>query len=71
MPVGGITVGGSIEPLYNAVDVAELAGKGGQTLLLPISCRRQLNDLSDDLAAKVTIVFYIGAADALLKALAD
>lgn len=72
VPVGGITVGGSIEPLYNAVDVAKLAaGKGVQTLLLPISCRRQLNNLSDDLAAKVTIVFYIDAADALLKALAD
>jgi ATP-dependent Lon protease len=72
VPVGGITVGGSIEPLYNAVDIAELAAeKGVQTLLFPISCRRQLNDLSDDLAAKLMIIFYIDAADALFKALAD
>ena len=36
----------------------------------PISSRRQLNDLSDDVAAKITIHYYLDARDALLKALA-
>jgi ATP-dependent Lon protease len=70
--IGGMTIGGSLEPIHNAVDVAELAAeKGAQILLLPISCRRQLNDLSDDVAAKLTISYYVDARDALLKALAD
>jgi len=70
--VGGLTVGGSLEPLYNGVDVAELAAeKGAQTLLLPISCRRQLNDLSDEVAAKLTVTYYLDARDALLKGLGD
>jgi ATP-dependent Lon protease len=38
--------------------------------LMPISSRRQLNDLPDDLAAKITIHYYLDARDALLKALA-
>jgi ATP-dependent Lon protease len=63
---------GSLEPVHNAVDIAELAAdKGAQTLLLPVSCRRQLNDLSDDLAARLTIVYYLDGRDALLKALMD
>ena len=36
---------------------------------MPISSRRQLNDLPDDLAAKITIHYYLDARDALLKAL--
>ena len=69
---GGITIGGSLEPVYNAVDVAELAAeKGAQTLLVPVSCRRQINELSDDLAAKLIIAYYADVRDALMKALAD
>ena len=37
---------------------------------MPLSSRRQLNDLPDDLAAKITIHCYIDARDALMKALA-
>ena len=33
--------------------------------------RKQLFDLSDDLATKVTVVFYTDAREALLKALTD
>jgi len=70
--VGGLTIGGSLEPLHNAVDLAELAAeKGVQTLVVPVSCRRQLNEISDDLAARLAIVYYTDARDALLKALAD
>lgn len=70
--VGGLTIGGSLEPLHSAVDVAELAAeKGVQTLVVPVSCRRQLNEISDDLAARLAIVYYTDARDALLKALGD
>lgn len=70
--VGGLSVGGSFEPVHNAVSIAELAvEKGAQTVLFPVSARRQLNDLSDDMAAKITVVYYVDVRDALLKALVD
>ncbi len=70
--VGGLNLGGTVEPIYNAVDVTELAvEKGAATVLLPVSARRQLNDLSDDMATKISVQFYADAKDALLKALGD
>lgn len=70
--VGEINLGGSIEPIHNAVTIAEIAvEKGAQALLVPVNCRRQLHDLSDDMATKVDIQFYQDARDALLKALAE
>ncbi|QDZ26596.1 protease Lon-related BREX system protein BrxL [Noviherbaspirillum sp. UKPF54] len=70
--VGEINLGGSIEPIHNAVNLAEIAvEKGAQALLMPVSCRRQLNELSDDMATKVDIQFYQDARDALLKALVE
>ena len=70
--VGGLSVGGSFEPIHNAVTVAEMAvEKGAQTILFPVACRRQLNDLSDDMAARITIVYYTDVRDALLKALIE
>jgi ATP-dependent Lon protease len=68
--VGGLNLGGSIEPIFNPVTVAEIAiEKGATNLLMPIGSRRQLNDLPDDLAAKITINYYVDARDALLKAI--
>jgi len=70
--VGGINLGGSIDPLPNAIDVVEHAvEKGATVVLMPISCRKQLFELSDDVATKITIVFYQDARQALLKAIAD
>jgi ATP-dependent Lon protease len=61
-----------LEPIYNAVNVAELAvEKGATTLLIPISARRQLNELSDEMATKISILFYADAKEALIKALGD
>lgn len=69
---GNLTLGGGIETVPNAVALAELAmEKGAETLLLPISARKQLFDVSDDIATKVSFLFYSNAKDALLKALAD
>lgn len=70
--VGEINLGGSIEPVHNPVTIAEIAvEKGATSLLMPVACRRQLVDLSDDMATKIDIQFYSDARDALLKAMAD
>ena len=70
--VGGINLGGSIDPLHNAIDVVELAvEKGASVILMPVSARKQLFDLSDDMATKVNILFYSEAREALIKAIAD
>ena len=70
--VGGITLGGTIEPIHNPIDVVDLAmGKGANTVLVPVSSRRALIDLSDDVATKVQVIFYADAPDALRKALHD
>jgi ATP-dependent Lon protease len=70
--VGEVTLGGSIEPIHNAVTLAEMAiEKGAKALLLPVSCRRQLFDLSDEMATRLDIEFYQDGRDALLKALAE
>jgi ATP-dependent Lon protease len=70
--VGGINLGGSIEPIHNPIDVVELAlEKGASTVMMPVSSRRTLIDLSDDVATKVQLLFYSDAPDALRKALHD
>jgi len=70
--VGEVTLGGTIEPIHNAVSLAEIAvEKGAKSLLLPVSCRRQLFELSDEMATRLDIEFYQDARDALLKALID
>ncbi|HUS76617.1 MAG TPA: protease Lon-related BREX system protein BrxL [Methanothrix sp.] len=70
--VGEIALGGPIEPIHNPVGMAEIAvEKGATALLMPVSCRRQLFDLSDDMATKIGIQFYSDAKDALLKAIAE
>ena len=52
--------------------LAEIAvEKGAQAVLMPVTSRRQLFDLSDDMATKVDIQFYQDARDALLKALVE
>lgn len=70
--VGEINLGGSIEPVHNPVTIAEIAvEKGASALLMPVFCRRQLVDLSDDMATKIDIQFYSDTKDALLKAIVE
>jgi len=70
--VGEVSLGGAVEPVHNAVNLAELAvEKGAKALLLPVACRRQLIDLSDDMATKLDVEFYQDGRDALMKALAE
>ncbi len=54
----------------SAAKIAELAiEKQAQTLLLPVSPRRQLDDLPDEIWTKISIEFYRDATDAAFKAL--
>jgi ATP-dependent Lon protease len=70
--VGEINLGGSIEHINSAVNIAELAvEKGATALLMPVAARRQLYELSDEMATKVDIQFYQDARDALLKAIVE
>jgi ATP-dependent Lon protease len=70
--VGEINLGGSIEPIHNPVSIAEIAvEKGATAMLIPVACRRQLVDLSDDMATRIDIQFYSDARDALLKSMVE
>jgi len=70
--VGGINLGGGIETIYNAASVVELAAeKGASTLLMPVATRREVMNVSDEIAAKVDVRFYTDARDAFLKAIAE
>jgi ATP-dependent Lon protease len=70
--VGQLNLGGSLDLVYNAVNLAELAvEKGATTLLIPINSRKQLNDLSDDMITKINIQYYADLKDCLIKALLD
>ena len=55
--------------------IADILGwgvdKGATTLLMPISSRRELLKLLDELAMKLSIDFYADSPDALLKGIAD
>ena len=54
------------------VAVAELAvDKQATTLLMPVTARRALNELPDDLWTNVNIEFYRDAADCVFKSLDD
>lgn len=68
--VGALNLGGSVEMIPNPVAVAELAvEKGANQLLMPISARRQLLDLPDEMATKINVVFYGNPSDAVAKAI--
>lgn len=62
---GGLVVVGEVTLAEQAIE------KGAKSLLLPVACRRQRFELSDDMATKLDIEFYQDGRDALFKALAD
>ena len=70
--MGALNLGGSVEPLANAVGVVEAAvERGAAVVLVPVSARKRLFDLSDDTATRANVQFYSGTPDALLKALLE
>ncbi|HAC16477.1 MAG TPA: peptidase, partial [Bacteroidetes bacterium] len=70
--IGQLNLGGSLDMVYNAVNLAEIAiEKGATTLLIPLNARKQLNDLSDDMITKINIQYYSDLKDCLMKALVE
>jgi ATP-dependent Lon protease len=70
--VGSLNLGGSIEMIPNAIAIAELTvEKQAKVLLMPISARRGLNDLPDELWTKISIEFYKDPDDAVFKGLEE
>jgi len=70
--VGELNLGGSIEPIHNPVSLVEIAvEKGAAAILMPVACRRQLFDLSDDMATKIDVQFYSDAREAVLKSVME
>ena len=45
--------------------------KGADSILMPVSCRRQLIDLSDEMATKVDVQYYADLKEALLKGMLE
>jgi len=69
---GSVNLGGSIDTVHNAAELAEMAvEKGATTILIPVNARKQLNDLSDDVITKINLQYYVDARDALLKSLVE
>lgn len=70
--VGQLNLGGSLDLVYNAVNLAEIAvEKGATTLLIPLNARKQLNDLSDDMITKINIQYYTSLKECLVKSLLE
>lgn len=70
--VGHLNLGGSIDQVYNAVNLAELAvEKGATTLLIPLNARKQLNELSDEMVTKVNIQYYTDLRDGVMKGVVE
>ena len=54
------------------MSIVELAvEKGATAVLMPVTSRRQLNDLSDDMATNIDVQFYSDTRDVLLKAITE
>lgn len=70
--VGHLNLGGSLDIVYNAINLAEVAvEKGATTLLIPLNARKQLNELSDEMITKINIQYYTDIKDCLIKALGE
>ena len=70
--VGALNLGGSVERLPKPVEIAELAvERQAAVLLMPVSARRDLFDLPDDLWTRINIEFYADPVDAAFKALVE
>ncbi|MFM8275668.1 MAG: hypothetical protein ACKN89_01555 [Cyanobium sp.] len=70
--VSSLNLGGSVEMIPNAVAITELAAeKQAKVLQVPVSARRGLDDLTDDLATKIWVEFYKNPDDAVFKGLEE
>jgi ATP-dependent Lon protease len=45
--------------------------EGARAILMPVSCRRALLEVSDEIATQIEMLFYANVSDALAKALQE
>jgi ATP-dependent Lon protease len=74
---GGLVIvgelgGDAVKPIQQPAELVETAiQEGARAILMPVSCRRALADVSDEIATKIEILFYANVTDALTKALQE
>lgn len=70
--VGGLNLGGGIEPIPDAAALIKLAAeKGASSILTPKSTRRDALNVSDEIAVKVEVRLDADVHEAFIKANAD
>ena len=70
--IGALNLGGSVEPLANAVGgVGAAVEKGATTVLIPCTRAGSYSTSPMNMATRVNVQFYSDAPDALLKALLE
>jgi predicted ATP-dependent Lon-type protease len=71
---GGLVVvgelgGDAVKSLQQPTEFVDAAiRESARAILMPVSCRRALAEVSDEIATKIEILFYANVADALVKA---
>jgi DNA-binding MarR family transcriptional regulator len=67
--IAGELAGDALKPMAQPAEFVETAVReGARAIMMPVSCRRALADVSDEIATKIEILFYANIADALTKA---
>jgi MarR family transcriptional regulator, organic hydroperoxide resistance regulator len=70
--LGELAADDSIKPVKQPIEFIEIAVReGARAILLPVSCRRALLDVSDDTATEIEMLFYASIPDAIKKALQE
>lgn len=68
----GELAGDAVKPIQQPTELVETAVReGARAILMPVSCRRALVDVPDEVATKLEMLFYADASDALKKALQE
>lgn len=68
--LGGISIGGTINPIEELANVLQVAhDAGANKILLPSNAKKQIVDVPDDLFVTFQIIFYNSQEDAVFKAL--
>jgi DNA-binding MarR family transcriptional regulator len=65
----GELAGDAVKPVQQPTEFVEAAVReGARAILMPVSSRRAMVDVSDEIATKIEILFYANVSDALTKA---
>lgn len=68
--LGGISIGGTINPIEELANVLQVAhDAGANKIMLPSNAKKQIVDVPDDLFVSFQIIFYNSPEDAVFKAL--